>query len=95
MKITKDEVQHVAELARLEINEADVEKFARTLADILEHAESLSRVDTADVPPTAHAVEISNAFRQDVVTKHLENQDALGNAPESEAGSFVVPKVIE
>ena len=95
MKITKQEVQHVAELARLEIAEADVERFARTLADILEHAESLGRVDTADVPPTAHAVEISNAFRQDVVAKHLENEAALGNAPESEAGSFVVPKVIE
>jgi aspartyl-tRNA(Asn)/glutamyl-tRNA(Gln) amidotransferase subunit C len=95
MKITKQEVAHVAALARLTIDEADVEGFARNLGDILAYAESLNQVNTADVAPTAHAVEICNAFRPDAVAGHLSAGDALANAPESEDGSFVVPKVIE
>ncbi|MCF8024372.1 MAG: Asp-tRNA(Asn)/Glu-tRNA(Gln) amidotransferase subunit GatC [Desulfobacteraceae bacterium] len=95
MKITKEQVRHVAELARLDIDEADLDGFARDLGDILEHAESLGRVDTTDVPPTSHAVEICNAFREDFITGHLENKDALENAPEAEEGSFVVPRIIE
>lgn len=95
MKITKQEVRHVAELARLEIEEKDLDRFARELGDILEYAESLGRVDTTDVAPTSHAVEICNAFRPDSVTKHLDHEEALKNAPESEEGSFSVPRVIE
>ncbi|MFW6080984.1 MAG: Asp-tRNA(Asn)/Glu-tRNA(Gln) amidotransferase subunit GatC [Desulfosalsimonas sp.] len=95
MKITKEQVRHVAELARLEIRETDLDRFARDLADILEHAESLGKIDTTDVPPTSHAVEICNAFREDAVAGHLDRQEALKNAPESEEGSFAVPRVIE
>lgn len=95
MKITKEQVHHVAELARLDIDEADLNRFARELGDILEHAESLGRVDTTDVAPTSHAVEICNAFRQDFVAEHLAREKALENAPESEEGSFAVPRVIE
>lgn len=95
MKISKEEVRHVAELARLELDEADLDKFARSLGDILEYAESLGRVDTSDVPPTSHAVEICNAFRDDRIAAHLDNESATKNAPESEEGSFVVPRVIE
>ena len=95
MKITRDEVLHVAALARLTIAEADVDKFARNLADVLDHVERLGRVDTTDVPPTAHAVDVENAFREDVEAGHLDREAALENAPEAEDGSFVVPKVIE
>ncbi|MBS0013069.1 MAG: Asp-tRNA(Asn)/Glu-tRNA(Gln) amidotransferase subunit GatC [Desulfobacterales bacterium] len=95
MKISREEVAHVAALARLTIDEADVDGFARNLGDILAYAESVSRADTTDVPPTAHAVEICNAFRQDEVAGHLDAQSTMANAPESEDGSFVVPKVIE
>ena len=95
MKITRDEVLHVAALARLNIAERDVDKFARDLGDILEHVESLGKVDTTDVVPTAHAVDVQNAFREDVEAGHLDNKAALVNAPEAEDGSFVVPKVIE
>lgn len=85
----------MAELARLDIREKDLDRFARDLGDILEHAESLGRVDTTDVPPTSHAVQICNAFREDTVAGHLDAEDALENAPESENGSFAVPRVIE
>ncbi|MFW6334799.1 MAG: Asp-tRNA(Asn)/Glu-tRNA(Gln) amidotransferase subunit GatC [Desulfosalsimonas sp.] len=95
MKISRQQVQHVAELARLDIREKDLDRFARDLGDILEHAESLGRVDTTDVPPTSHAVQICNAFREDAVAGHLDAEDALENAPESENGSFAVPRVIE
>ncbi|MFO7860243.1 MAG: Asp-tRNA(Asn)/Glu-tRNA(Gln) amidotransferase subunit GatC [Desulfosalsimonas sp.] len=95
MKISREEVAHVAALARLTIDEADVDGFARNLGEILAYAESVSRVDTTDVSPTAHAVEICNAFRQDAVAGHLDAQNTMANAPESEDGSFVVPRVIE
>lgn len=95
MKITKEEVRHVAELARLDIDEADLDRFARDLGNILEHAEKLGQVDTAGVEPTSHAVEISNAFREDLVGEHLDNEEAVENAPEAEEGSFVVPRIIE
>lgn len=95
MKITKEQVSHVAELARLEIDEQDLDRFCRDLGEILEHAESLGRVDTTGIPPVSHAVELSNAFRRDLVSKHLDSKEALKNAPESEEGSFAVPRVIE
>lgn len=95
MKITKQEVRHVAELARLEIDEKDLDGFARDLAEILKYAESLGRADTTDVAPTSHAVEICNAFRRDSVAQHLEPEEALKNAPQSEEGGFAVPRVIE
>jgi aspartyl-tRNA(Asn)/glutamyl-tRNA(Gln) amidotransferase subunit C len=95
MKISREEVAHVAALAHLTIDEAEVDGFARNLGDVLAYAKSVSRVDTTGVSPTAHAVEICNAFRQDEVAGHLDAQSTMANAPECEDGSFVVPKVIE
>lgn len=94
MKITADEVRHVAKLARLEIDPQAVEKLAGQLAGILEYVEKLEEVDTRDVPATSHAIALTNAFRQDVVHEHLPREEALENAPSKEDGSFVVPKVI-
>jgi len=95
MNITRDEVLHVAALARLTIAEADVDRLAGQLGGILSYVESLNRVDTAGIPPTSHAVETKNAFRPDVTHTHLDRETALSNAPESEEGCFVVPKIIE
>ncbi len=95
MKITKDEVLHVATLARLKIAENDVDRFAGQLGDILTYVETLGRIDTTGVPPTSHAVDMANAFRDDTPRPHLEQDAALANAPEAEDGFFVVPKVIE
>jgi aspartyl-tRNA(Asn)/glutamyl-tRNA(Gln) amidotransferase subunit C len=94
MKITADQVQHVARLARLQIDPEAMEKLASELATILTYVDKLNEVDTEGVPPTSHAIELINAFRDDVVHAHLPREQALGNAPSQDEGSFVVPKVI-
>jgi len=94
MKITKQEVLYVADLARLEIDEASVEKFAGQIGNILEYVDQLKQVDTAGIKPTSHALALTNAFREDTEAQHLERDVSLANAPEQEDGNFVVPKVI-
>lgn len=94
MKITADQVQHVARLARLQIDPEAMEKLASELATILTYVDKLNEVNTEGVPPTSHAIELINAFRDDVVHAHLPREQALGNAPSQDEGSFVVPKVI-
>lgn len=95
MKISREEVLYVANLARLTIDDDDVETFAEQLGSILEYVENLNRVDTSEVLPTAHAIETANAFRKDETTRHLDRDDAIANAPKAEDGHFIVPKVIE
>ncbi len=94
MKLSADQVRHVAQLARLEIDPQAVEKLATQLATILGYVEQLGEVDTRDVVPTSHAIALTNAFREDVVHDHLPREQALQNAPSQEEGAFVVPKVI-
>ena len=94
MKITKDEVLYVANLARLDLDEASIEKFAGQIDNILEYIELLNQVDTKDVKPTSHAIALTNAFREDEQRAQLETDQALDNAPSGEDGFFVVPKVI-
>lgn len=95
MKISKDQVLHVAGLARLNIDESQTGMFAEQLGDILEYVETLSQIDTTGVPPTFHAVDIINVFREDRIQPHLDREEAVSNAPEEEDGNFIVPKVIE
>ena len=94
MKITKDEILHVAHLARLEIDEASIDKFAGQIGNILDYVDQLRQVDTGGIKPTSHALALTNAFREDAETRHLERETSLANAPEQEEGNFVVPKVI-
>jgi len=94
MKITKEEVLHVANLAHLHIDESSIEMFAGQIGTILEYIDTLNRVDTKGVPPTTHAISLTNAFREDREKEHLDRESALANAPEQEDGNFVVPKVI-
>jgi aspartyl-tRNA(Asn)/glutamyl-tRNA(Gln) amidotransferase subunit C len=95
MKITKDEVLHVANLARLELSEDAIVTFAGQIDKILAHVDSLQKVDTQGVVPTSHAISLTNAFREDEIRAPLEVAVSLANAPEKEDGSFIVPKVIE
>jgi aspartyl-tRNA(Asn)/glutamyl-tRNA(Gln) amidotransferase subunit C len=95
MEISKEEVLHVAQLARLEIDPADIEKMAAQIGTILDYINSLNQVDTEGVPPTSHAITLTNAFREDEIGVHLGGDKALSNAPEAEEGTFIVPKVIE
>ena len=94
MKITKEEIVHVANLARLDLDEESIGKFAGQIDNILEYVDMLNRVETKGVAPTSHAISLTNAFREDKVKEHLDRNKALANAPEEEDGNFVVPKVI-
>lgn len=93
-KITIEEVRHVAELARLELDDTEVERMTRQLNSILGYIEKLNQVDTSQVEPTTHAIQIQNVFRSDDVRPSLERQAGLANAPRTDGVSFVVPKVI-
>lgn len=95
MKITKEMIAHVGKLARLRLNDASVELYTRQLGDILTYMDTLNRLDTKDVSPTSHAIFINNAFRDDEVKPSMPVERALTNAPESEDGAFVVPKIIK
>ena len=94
MKITKQEVLHVARLARLDIDDASVDKFAQQIDTILEYVDTLQQVDTSGVNPTSHAISLTNAFREDSTPHHIDRDAALSNAPEKEDGYFIVPKVV-
>jgi aspartyl-tRNA(Asn)/glutamyl-tRNA(Gln) amidotransferase subunit C len=94
MKITKDEVLYVADLARLDLNEAAMEKFADQIGTILDYVDKLNEVDTEGIRPTSHAIFLTNAFREDEEKEHLDREEALANAPEKEDGNFIVPKVV-
>ena len=95
IKISKEEVAHVAHLARLEFDEAEMEKFTAQLNDILLYMDKLREVDTAGVEPVTHAIAQKNAFREDAVGASLPPEASLANAPEARGGCFLVPKVIE
>jgi aspartyl-tRNA(Asn)/glutamyl-tRNA(Gln) amidotransferase subunit C len=94
MKITKEEVLYVARLARLDLDEESIEKFAGQIDDILGYIEKLNQVNTQNIKPTSHAIFLTNAFREDQEREHIERELALANAPEKEDGSFIVPKVV-
>lgn len=95
MKIKKDEVTHVAHLARLEFTEAEAEKFTSQLNNILMYMDMLNRVDTTGVAPMRHAIAQQNAFREDIVRPSLSRDNTLANAPDARGDFFRVPKVIE
>jgi|UniRef100_A0A7C5ENK5 aspartyl-tRNA(Asn)/glutamyl-tRNA(Gln) amidotransferase subunit C len=94
MVLSRDEVLHVARLARLTLKEEEVDLFTRQLNDILSYMAQLREVDTEGVPPMAHALTAFNVFREDEVTPGLPREAALANAPDREEGGFVVPRVI-
>ena len=94
MKITRDEIIHVANLARLHIDDGEVEKLACQIGNILEYVDMLERIDTSGVEPTTHTVSLTNALRDDVPVEHSGVEKSLANAPEKENDFFVVPKVL-
>lgn len=95
MSITKKDVLHVADLARLALTEKEIDLYTGQLQRILSYVEKLSELDTSGVTPTTSTVPPETAFREDLVTPSLAQEDALRNAPLSEKGCFKVPKIIE
>lgn len=92
--ISKNDVEHVALLARLELSDGEKETFTKQLGKILEHAANIQKLDTAKIPPTAHIAPLNNVLRDDKQGKCLTNEEALSNAPKKEDGGFVVPKIV-
>jgi aspartyl-tRNA(Asn)/glutamyl-tRNA(Gln) amidotransferase subunit C len=89
-------VKHVAHLARLELNDSELEHHSRQLASILSYISKLNEIDTTNVLPTSHALTtLKNVFRKDVLRKSLEPDEALKNAPSREGDFFKVPQIIE
>jgi aspartyl-tRNA(Asn)/glutamyl-tRNA(Gln) amidotransferase subunit C len=90
-RITRDEVLHVARLARLDLSEDEVAKFQEQLSDILEAVSKVAELDLADVPPTAHPLQIENAWADDVPRPCLPLDDVFANAPDRDGDYFRTP----
>lgn len=95
MKISREEVLHVAKLARLELSSEEIERLTDQLSNILTYVEKLNEADTKGVEPTSHVMSISNVFREDEARPSLPVEKALENAPDSDGAFFRVPKIIE
>ena len=91
MAITREDVLHVAELARLELTEDEIERFGAQLSAILDAVGKVSELDLTDVPPTSHPLDLANVWADDEPRPSLPAEDALANAPEREGGFFRVP----
>ncbi|HEX7717153.1 MAG TPA: Asp-tRNA(Asn)/Glu-tRNA(Gln) amidotransferase subunit GatC [Marmoricola sp.] len=93
-EISRDEVAHLATLARIELDDAELDHLAPQLSVILESIASIAEVAAADIPPTSHAVPLTNVFRDDVVVPCLSPEEALSGAPEVEEQRFAVPRIL-
>ena len=94
MALTREEVLHVAELARLSLSPGEIELFTGQLNEILAYVEKLQELDTRGVAPLAHVIPLGNVFREDQVLESLPLDAALENAPAREDGNFLVPRII-
>ncbi len=93
-KITREQVQHVANLARLKLTNEEEEQFTRNLNDIFTFMDKLNELDTTDVPPMSHVLDITNVMRPDITRPSLPREEALLNAPDHQDGQFKVPAVL-
>ncbi len=92
--LSREEVAHLADLARIDLDDAELDHLAPQLAVILESVASINGVAGADVPPTSHALPLTNVFRDDVVVPGLTAEEALSGAPEAEQQRFRVPRIL-
>jgi aspartyl-tRNA(Asn)/glutamyl-tRNA(Gln) amidotransferase subunit C len=94
MAISRQEVEKVSLLGRLLLTEEELDKMTHQLGDILGYMDLLSEVDTENVEPMAHALDVANAFRDDKARPSLDREDALSNAPHRDAECYLVPAVL-
>ena len=95
VQLTRDDVAKVATLARLKLTDSEQETLTTQLGEVLGYVDILNEVNTENVEPMAHAVELSNIFREDEVRESLPWDDALANAPKSDGQSFLVPQILD
>jgi aspartyl-tRNA(Asn)/glutamyl-tRNA(Gln) amidotransferase subunit C len=93
-EITSEDVAHVAKLARLEVSDEEIELFTGQLGAVLEYADAIRRLDTADVPPTAHPFPLANVVRRDEPQPCLDREEVLAQAPLQEDSRFRVPRIL-
>jgi aspartyl-tRNA(Asn)/glutamyl-tRNA(Gln) amidotransferase subunit C len=94
MKLSREEVLHIARLARLGLDEAEIDKFSEQLSNLLEHFRVLQQVDTTGVPPTAQSIALQNVIRSDETQASLPPDQVLANAPQKEGDFFRVRPVL-
>lgn len=95
LKITKEQVEHVAHLARLNLTDEEKEQMTKDMEAIIEFADQINALDISDVDPTAHVIPINNVFREDEVRPSMDRDELLKNAPNQDSGCFSVPKIVE
>ena len=95
MPIDREQVEHVARLARLAFTPEELDRFTEQLGKIIGYAERVGELATQDVPPTAHPLPLRNVFRDDVTKPSLPQGKALSTAPESDQDRFMVPRILE
>ncbi|MBP1948212.1 Asp-tRNA(Asn)/Glu-tRNA(Gln) amidotransferase subunit GatC [Virgibacillus litoralis] len=93
--ISKDQVKHVAHLARLAVTEDEADLFTDQLSSIIDYAEQLNELDTDGVEPTTHVMDLKNVLRKDEPKEWISKEDALKNAPDKQNGYFRVPSILE
>jgi aspartyl-tRNA(Asn)/glutamyl-tRNA(Gln) amidotransferase subunit C len=94
VSITRDEVAHLARLSRLALTDDELERFAGQLDVIIAAVARVQEVAAVDIPPTTHAADLSNVFREDVIVPPLGAEAALAQAPAAEQGRFRVPRIL-
>jgi aspartyl-tRNA(Asn)/glutamyl-tRNA(Gln) amidotransferase subunit C len=92
--ISREDVVHVARLARLGLTDDELDRFTAQLGAVLEHAADVAALDTSGVPPTAHPFPLVNVLRDDVVGPSLDRDEVLSQAPAAEDGRFRVPRIL-
>lgn len=95
MAISREDVRHIAGLARLRFSEEEETRMAQEMGRILDYVEKLNELDTTGVPPMSHVLDVHNVFREDEVEERIRREDALKNAPDADNEYFRVPKVID
>lgn len=95
MALTPEEVRKVALLARLELDEEEIERQSRHINDLLAQFQKLQELDVTGIEPTSHSVPLFNVFREDEVRPSLPREEILQNAPDARDGFFIVPRIVE
>lgn len=93
--ITDEEVKHIAKLSALDLSAEQVKSMKTHLSAMLEYFETLDEIDVSSVPPTAHILDAVNMLRADIPTESMPTDELMKNAPESDGGAYVVPRVVE
>ncbi len=93
--ITKEEILHVAKLARMHLKDSEVESLSKDLSKIIGHVDQLNKLDVKNVLPTSHVVPMENVYRKDEVVPSLPREEALAIAVQKDKGMYKVPKIIE